>query len=151
MKHKSNNINPPGLNDFMKGPIVVDPNELPENLIVNSYIKDTFPDDKPVDTSLTPINKIKEKKPKYSQVNSKLSGSIRNSKKNLHTPEKEPIIVKKKKKLVYRENFLDIVDVESYKKYNKAMTWPDGIHFDEPEEDQCRKYKECFEKTCLII
>lgn len=154
--------------DNCKGPIYITDNEIPDTSIVNSVMKETINDDKIMDTSMTPLSKTKEnKKPKYSQVNTKIhsyhqtnhqsnqSSSKLNKKVQIAVEETNPSNnLKKKKKLVYKPNFIEYVEIESYKRFNKAMTYPDiPTSFVDPDdtEDMCKKCKECFDKTCLIF
>ena len=64
------------------------------------------------------------------------------------------VVQKKKKKLTYKEEFLDIVEVESYKIYNLKMTFCEwGTTSDDPErvtEEPCKQLKECLGR-CLVF
>jgi hypothetical protein len=149
MFHKTlNNEN----TDITRGPISVNDDDK-DTFNVTSVIKDTLIEDK-MDTSIVPLSRSKEKKPKYSQSNAKNLGR-RSSKKvviaAVEPSQENSINKKRKKKLVYKSPFLHFVDIENWKSYNKRNTWPDGMPEEPTDEDSCKKCKDVFEKTCLII
>jgi hypothetical protein len=117
-----------------------------QNFNITTILKDTLNEDKVVDTSTVPLSR--NKKPKYLQFNSKIINKrIRNN-----SPDLNPIRQKKKKIVAFKSNFFHIVEIESYKFYNKTNTWPDIFLPDDlTYEHSCKKCKDWIEKSCKII
>jgi hypothetical protein len=138
------------LEDRIKSPIIFNDGDLSNN-IITTIIKD---EDKN-DTSVAHLNKNVEKKPKYLQINSKskknvLQGiqNIQGSPKVTESPDKN-----KKKKVKFKQDFINEVWIESYKEYNLKMCFMEmdleqNDNFENNSESACKK---CVEKMCLIF
>jgi hypothetical protein len=94
------------------------------------------------------LNKIK--KPKYSQGNKRNKSKHRNDS-NLEPPPGELTGLKQKKKRVkFKSNFVEFVDLESYKEHNLKMCFMEGDQEIEPieiDEETCK----CWKKYCVIF
>jgi len=105
-----------------------------ENLI-NSIIKDSLLEDGTEFNSLNLLNNLEEraKKHKYSQ-SKKLIKNIQNK--------------KKKRSLRFKIDFIEEIEIESYKEHNQKMCFKEIDDEIEKNQKGCRS---CLEKLCLIF
>jgi hypothetical protein len=105
------------------------------------------------DNSLAPLTR--SKKPKYSQINNSVK-SIKNPIIN-SSPEKESTsdnsgIPKGKRRVKFKSEFLDFVDVESFKAYNIKMCFSEisGFYTDTKSDSWCKECMNAVSK-CTIF
>ena len=124
-------------NDVLQAMNVVTMRDIPyKEIPINSIIKDSLLEDGTDFMAFNLLNtrEVKEKKLKHLQSNSKL----------INKREKK----KKKRLLRFKLDFIDEVEIESYKEHNQKMC------FREIEEDVVRNGKDCrscLEKLCVIF
>ncbi len=125
--------------------IKVSDESVPHTSIVHSYIKDSLVEEKP-DENSTPL----KKKPRYIQLYHRKKSS-----RDSLPVEKNDESKKVKKKLTIKVNFVEVVEIESFKTYNERMTYTD--YFFTPEEDLaqqksfCKSFSLCAKKLCIIF
>jgi hypothetical protein len=121
-------------NEIMTGVNMITMRDIPYTPIpINSIIKDSLQDDQIGFSTLNVLNKgSSEKKPKYLQSNSK------QNKKSM----------RKRKKVRFKQDFIEEVYIESYKEYNQKMCYTQSNVDDLDGKRDCKK---CLEKYCRIF
>jgi hypothetical protein len=119
------------------------------NAHVPSYFKDSISVEKPFENSYTSL-----KKPE----NSFFIKKIKPQKESQRENKEENITIKmtkRKKKVKYKDPFIDLVDIESYKYYNEIMTYSEYTYstekIDIPKKKLCESIWVCAKKVCIIF
>ncbi len=118
--------------------------------LVSYIMRDANSKDKINVTSVLPLSMLKEKV-------SRLGNSKQTTKNIEESSDKETInlnkkiLKNKKKKLKFKKDFVEVIEIESFKIYNSKMTFMEWALNREVEETiACKKFKECFYKNCNI-
>ena len=104
---------------------------------INSIIKDSLLED---GTEFNALNLLNNSKSRYN----KLLHLHGNSSKHCSKKDKR----KKKRLLKFRLDFIDEVEIESYKEHNQKMCYREIEENDEKKIKDCRS---CLEKLCVIF
>ena len=102
-----------------------------------------------IDNSLSPLTRCK--KPKYSQINN----NNKSKRSQMHSPDKESTTdcsQQKKRRVRFRDQLIDFVDVESFKPYNLKMCFSEisGFYADTKSSSWCKECMSSFSKCSIF-